>query len=190
MNTRRLLPPVPTFVIVDIEAGRRRRMESLFPPESLPVRFDYSFTWAAWTAWCSFLQPFPPHQSGPALLPRAWQRGRAHRQMLFWIDDYVLEEARRNLTAKEPAALAALHVLLPQLHIGALRVAHPTVLANLPLPEKDKPVLAAAIHHRCAVMITGDHTHFGRLYGRTISGVTVHSPGSAAVRLLTAARKP
>ena len=108
----------------------------------------------------------------------------------IWIDDYVLEESRRNLTAKEPAALAALHILLPQLHIGALRVAHPTVLANLPLPEKDKPVLAAAIHHRCAVMITGDHTHFGRLYGRTISGVTVHSPGSAAVRLLTAARKP
>jgi predicted nucleic acid-binding protein len=40
----------------------------------------------------------------------------------IWIDDYVLEESRRNLTAKEPAALAALHILLPQLHIGALRV--------------------------------------------------------------------
>jgi len=106
-----------------------------------------------------------------------------------WIDDYVLEEARRNLAAKEPAALATLGILLPQLHIGALRAPDPALYANLPLPEKDKPVLAAAIHHRCAVVITGDRTHFGPLCGKTISSVTVHSPRSAAVMLLPAAAR-
>ena len=106
-----------------------------------------------------------------------------------WIDDYVLEEARRNLAAKEPAALATLGILLPQLHIGALRAPDPALYSRLPLPEKDKPVLAAAIHHRCAVVITGDRTHFGPLCGKTISSVTVHSPRSAAVMLLPAAAR-
>jgi predicted nucleic acid-binding protein len=104
----------------------------------------------------------------------------------LWIDDYVLEEARRNLAVKEPAGLAGLQILLPPLHTGALRAPDPVLFASLPLPEKDKPVLAAAIHHRCAVVITGDRTHFGPLYGKTIAGVTVHSPQSAAVTLLTA----
>ena len=49
-----------------------------------------------------------------------------------WIDDYVLEEARRNLAAKEPAALATLGILLPQLHIGTLRVPDPALFTNLP----------------------------------------------------------
>ena len=93
------------------------------------------------------------------------------------------------LAAKEPAALATLGILLPQLHIGALRAPDPALYANLPLPEKDKPVLAAAIHHRCAVVITGDRTHFGPLCGKTISSVTVHSPRSAAVMLLPAAAR-
>jgi hypothetical protein len=38
-------------------------------------------------------------------------------------------------------------------------------------------------------MITGDRTHFGPLYGKTISGVTVHSSRSAAVVLLTVATR-
>jgi predicted nucleic acid-binding protein len=107
----------------------------------------------------------------------------------LWIDDYVLEEARRNLAAKDPAALAAPQSLLPQLRLGALRAPDSALLSALPLPEKDQPVLAAAIHHRCAVMITGDRTHFGPLYGKTISGVTVHSSRSAAVVLLTVATR-
>jgi hypothetical protein len=82
-----------------------------------------------------------------------------------------------------------LDILLPRLHIGALRTPDPALFASLPLPEKDKPVLAAAIYHRCSVMLTGDRTHFGPLYGKTISGVTVHSPRSVAVMLLTAASR-
>jgi hypothetical protein len=48
------------------------------------------------------------------------------------------------------------------------------------LPEKDRPVLASAIQHQCDALITGDKTHFGRLYGQTIAGVCIHSPQSLA----------
>jgi hypothetical protein len=50
----------------------------------------------------------------------------------------------------------------------------------LVLPEKDRPVLASAIQHRCDALLTGDKTHFGRLYGQTIAGVCIHSPQSLA----------
>ena len=53
------------------------------------------------------------------------------------------------------------------------------------LPEKDRPVLAAAIDLRCQALITGDRTHFGTLYGKTVGGVTIHSPRSLAEALLT-----
>ena len=55
---------------------------------------------------------------------------------------------------------------------------------SLPLPEKDRPVLAAAIRSQCAALLTGDRTHFGFLYGKTIRGVTIHSPRSLAEKLI------
>jgi hypothetical protein len=52
------------------------------------------------------------------------------------------------------------------------------------LPEKDWPVLAAAIRLRCDALVTGDRTHFGAGYGRSFGGVTVDSPRSLAGRVL------
>lgn len=114
-----------------------------------------------------------------ALLERLLEQGHE-----LCADGYVVEEARRNLAAKAPARLAALDVLLRRLHVaGAQSVGRaPDILA--PLPEKDRPVLAAAIHHRCAVLVTGDRAHFGILYGKSVQGVTIHSPRSLAEALL------
>jgi len=56
--------------------------------------------------------------------------------------------------------------------------------ASLPLPAKDRPVLAAAIRQTRTALVTGDRTHFGPLYRRTINGVTTHSPRSLAETLL------
>lgn len=101
-----------------------------------------------------------------------------------WADGFVLEEARRNLAIKSPQSLAALEALLPRLHVAAVH-AHDLALEDtLPLPEKDRPVLAAAIRHRCDALVTGDRTHFGRLYGKTIHGVAIYSPRSLAVAVL------
>ena len=100
------------------------------------------------------------------------------------VDGYVIEEARRNLLAKATDRVDVLERLVSRMTSGAQR-SYAALEASLPLPAKDRPVLAAAIHQSCGALVTGDHTHFGALHGRTIRGVTIHSPRSLAEALLT-----
>ncbi len=100
------------------------------------------------------------------------------------VDGYVTEEARRNLAAKAPQSLTALEELLSRMNREGAQHADAALEATLPLPEKDRPVLAAAIRHGCAALVTGDRSHFGSLYGRTLHGVAIHSPRSLAQALL------
>jgi uncharacterized protein len=97
-----------------------------------------------------------------------------------WVDGYVVEEARRNLAAKAPEGLASLGKLLSRMRVAAVIPAQHPPEAMRSLPEKDRPVLAAAIQLGCEALLTGDRTHFGRFYGKTLEGVTVHSPRSLA----------
>jgi predicted nucleic acid-binding protein len=101
-----------------------------------------------------------------------------------WIDDYVLIEARRNLTAKEPDALNAFEAVLKRLCISPAQAPGPELKLVNWLPEKDRPVLAAAMRLRCDALVTGDRTHFGPGYGRTFGGVTIHMPRSLAEQVL------
>jgi len=100
-----------------------------------------------------------------------------------WVDSYVIEEARRNLEAKAPEQMPALGRLLSRMNTASAQRVDPTLEASLPLPAKDRPVLAAAILQSSDALVTGDRTHFGALYGRTIRGVTIHSPRSLAAAL-------
>jgi predicted nucleic acid-binding protein len=100
------------------------------------------------------------------------------------VDGYVIEEARRNLVAKAPDGVVVLETLLQRMTTSTVQPGDAALEASLPLPAKDRPVLAAAIHHGCSALVTGDRTHFGALYGRTIDGVTIHSPRSLAEALL------
>ena len=100
------------------------------------------------------------------------------------MDGYVIEEARRNLVAKAPDRVVALETLLSRMKAAGAQRSDAALEASLPLPAKDRPVLAAAIHQNCAALVTGDRTHFGALYGRTIHGVTIYSPRSLAEALL------
>lgn len=62
-------------------------------------------------------------------------------------DGYVVGEARRNIEAKFPPAKGDLESLLAQLEVSSVVYeALPSEIAAL-LPEKDRPVLAAAIQH-------------------------------------------
>ena len=100
-------------------------------------------------------------------------------------DGYVAEEARRNLAAKAPQALGLLASLLDQVEVAPLQ-ADPAALAALTaLPEKDRPVVSAAARLRCDALVTGDRAHFGAFYGRTLAGVSIHSPRSLAEALLS-----
>jgi len=102
-----------------------------------------------------------------------------------WGDAYVVAEARRNLLAKGPAALAVLDALLAHLRLVSAAAATAAPAAHLAwLPEKHQPVLAAAIRLRCDALVTGDRTHFGAGDGRSFGGVTVQSPRSLGERLL------
>ncbi len=102
-----------------------------------------------------------------------------------WADGYVAEEARRNLAIKAPYSLVVLETLLARVSMAAAQT-HPASLPQtLGIPEKDRPVLAAAIRLECDVLVTGDRGHFGAFYGKALGGVTIHSPRSLAETLFT-----
>lgn len=101
-----------------------------------------------------------------------------------WLDDYVLAEARRNLSVKGPQALDVLEGLLVHLKLGMAQASASTPAEAQWLVEKDRPVLAAAIRLQCEALVTGDRAHFAAGYGKTFGGVTIHSPRSLAERLL------
>jgi predicted nucleic acid-binding protein len=118
---------------------------------------------------------------------RALLRLLVERAQECWADTYVVAEARRNLEAKGAHALQMLDTLLADVRIAAARSpsADPAAAEVLAwLPEKDHPVLAAAIALGCDALVTGDRTHFGRGYGRTFGGVMIHSPRSLLESLL------
>ncbi|HEX6016962.1 MAG TPA: PIN domain-containing protein [Burkholderiaceae bacterium] len=120
---------------------------------------------------------------------RALLRLLVERGHECWADAYVLAEARRNLQSKGPETLRVLDALLPHLNLAAAMPAagSPARLpdANLAwLPEKDRPVLAAAIRLGCDALVTGDRTHFGASYGLTFAGVAMLSPRSLAELVL------
>jgi len=83
-----------------------------------------------------------------------------------------------------PERIAALERLLSRMKTAGAQRSDTALEASLPLPAKDRPVLAAAVHQSCGALVTVDRTHFGPLYGRTIHGVTIHSPRSLAEALL------
>ena len=88
-------------------------------------------------------------------------------------------EADRNLLAKWPAH----HGGLPPL-MAKLRLVN-TALSPLPVPlaEKDRPILCAAIEAGCDLLLTGDRRDFGHLMGKAVKGVRVVDPAGVA-RLL------
>ncbi|MEO8008131.1 MAG: PIN domain-containing protein [Betaproteobacteria bacterium] len=95
-------------------------------------------------------------------------------------DEYVAIEARRNLEAKGPEALAVLDALLSRVQVAPARAPAGVVKDTDWLPEKDRPVLYAAMRLKCDALVTGDRTHFGQGYGKSFGGVTIHSPRSLA----------
>lgn len=89
---------------------------------------------------------------------------------------YALEEARRNLARKAPAAQDALAVLRQALTV----VAQPSAPAvALELPPKDQPIWAAALAARATHLLTGDLRDFGLHMNRpTLSaGVWIQTVG-------------
>lgn len=88
---------------------------------------------------------------------------------------YALAEAETNL--QQPDQRNRLAEL-----ITSVEVLEPVSDVPLPhgirLPEKDRPILAAAIGAACTHLLTGDVTHFGPLHGHSVAGVRVLLPSA------------
>ena len=99
------------------------------------------------------------------------------RKHVLCADEYVVTEARRNLSVKAPAeCLPRLDNLLARIEISPAKIGGFDSRATSWLPDKDRPVLAAAIRLRCDALVTGDMTHFGAGFGKLFGGVVVYSP--------------
>lgn len=85
---------------------------------------------------------------------------------------YALEEARINLS--EGAQMHRLNRLARSIQFfDAASRPHPE---GLSLPEKDWPILLAALEAQAPHLISGDFRHFGPYFGRTMEGILVRSP--------------
>ena len=85
---------------------------------------------------------------------------------------YALEEARINLT--EEVQRARLTSLARSIHLFD----PPTreLPKHVSLPDKDVPILLAAIETKATHLITGDVRHFGPYFGKRVEGILVLPP--------------
>ena len=99
------------------------------------------------------------------------------KKVLLFSSGYSLEEARRNLALLRPDRLSNLQQL-----IAKVQLADAPPLATVPiearaLPQKDLPILLAAIEARATHLLTADMRYFRPLRGKTVEGVLVLTPG-------------
>jgi predicted nucleic acid-binding protein len=91
------------------------------------------------------------------------------RHALLLGSSYVVEEAKRNLL--EPEQIERLDTCLSKLRL--VPEVDPRTPCPVDLPEKDRPVLLAAISAKANYLVTGDMLRFGKYFGQTIHGVKI-----------------
>ena len=92
---------------------------------------------------------------------------------------YAVEEARRNLAAKFPAAVRHLDAIVKKCELV------PAVKTDfkVKLALKDVPILGGALAGQAKYLLTGDEKDFGEFFGETIGGVKIVSPKMLAEEL-------
>jgi uncharacterized protein len=86
---------------------------------------------------------------------------------------YAVEEARINLDDDEQRARLT---VLTQ-HVPLFDAVTQHLPSGVSLPEKDVPILLAAIAARATHLLTGDVRHFGAHFGRRVAGILILLPG-------------
>jgi uncharacterized protein len=89
---------------------------------------------------------------------------------------YAVEEARLNLATA--AQRDRLQSLTPKLELVDAIVSSGTLLSEISLPEKDRPILLAAVAARATHLITGDLRHFGPFFGKSVRGILILTPST------------
>ncbi|HWZ79624.1 MAG TPA: PIN domain-containing protein [Candidatus Sulfotelmatobacter sp.] len=94
------------------------------------------------------------------------------RDVELWTSRYALEEARVNLS--DEVQRQRLLELSEPLQFREARERR--LPARVALPEKDAPILLAAIEAGANYLLTGDVHRFGQYFGKKVEGVTVLPP--------------
>lgn len=95
------------------------------------------------------------------------------RDVVLCSSYYALEEARVNLT--EFVQLERLHRLADDLEL--FEAPDGELPRGVSLPQKDVPIMLAAIHARATYLLTGDIRHFGPYFDKKICGIIIMLPG-------------
>ena len=84
---------------------------------------------------------------------------------------YAIAETQRNLCdALMLTRLSELRKTVKTVPAGAVRP------LSIDLPEKDRPILLAAIGNKCTHLLTQDLRHFGKYFGSKVEGVLILRP--------------
>ena len=95
------------------------------------------------------------------------------KNVRLWTSRYALEEARLNLS--DEVQRARLQKLAARLELfDAPSEELPSAIA---LPEKDVPIMLAAIQAQASHLLTGDVRHFGAYLGKKVAGILIVLPG-------------
>jgi predicted nucleic acid-binding protein len=84
-------------------------------------------------------------------------------------NQYAIAEAERNLQTKMPKGIPAFNKLLSDMELISLQIFD----LEVPLAQKDEPILCGAIIGQADFLLTGDKKDFGHLFGKTVSTVRI-----------------
>ena len=116
---------------------------------------------------------------------RALFKLAALRGTLLVTSRFAVEEAFRNIAIKTPQHIDEGESLLTDVaEVAEPSAAWLDVARQHGVPPKDAPILGAAMAHAADLLVTGDRSHFGHLYGMHIQGVLVVPPAAAVGLLL------
>ncbi len=107
----------------------------------------------------------------------------AHGLCTLVASPFAIEEARRNLEIKHTDLGARLDRVIRSISICSEAAPETVAWASAQkLPDKEAPILAAAVEAQADLLVTGDRTHFGHMYGKTLR-VWIVPPAGALRRL-------
>jgi len=89
---------------------------------------------------------------------------------------FAAEEATRNLSTD--AGRGRLNELLDKMIVVDEPLSRPALPPGIVLPEKDVPILMAALQASATQLLTGDKRHFGPLFGKSVGGVLILPPAT------------